>query len=482
MQFYLSPPSSIKKEDYFSLNYDKWDDYSYKTSFVLYFHSKSNTITEIGSVKILHKTEKSTINVIPKDFQELPEDFCSLGQEIEYYEKLKSLFPSDYLDLLDNLNDAAFFPAVREVFENIAGFKDSLLRSSEAEKALNEAELFLSGVPITKAFEFTYTSIIPGADKPHVVAFNFSDTLFLPNRIIALIGKNGTGKTQFMAKLALDLGGKGRKKRTEEMFVPHRPFFSKIIAISYSAFDKFARPSKNKSVSYKYCGLKDDKGFISAQRLLENYKEAVEKIVELDRLQEWRFILSAIIGEDVAFYYYSEIFENNNYEVLNQNNSRLLSSGQSFLMYVITEVIANIRKDSLLLFDEPEMHLHPDAIANLIRMIDRLLTTYDSYALLATHSPIILQEIPSRYVYVFDREGNVPRVRKLGTESFGENIEALTEEVFQTKNVQGTYKEVLKNLSNSMTYEQVLQLFDGRLSLNAKTYLAGLYSTPDTDG
>ena len=62
----------------------------------------------------------------------------------------------------------------------------------------------------------------------------------------------------------------------------------------------------------------------------------------------------------------------------------------------MTELVCNIEKESLILFDEPEIHLHPNAIANVMRMFSKLLEEYDSYAIFATHSPIILQNCHRR--------------------------------------------------------------------------------------
>ena len=152
-----------------------------------------------------------------------------------------------------------------------------------------------------------------------------------------------------------------------------------------------------------------------------------------------------------------------------------MSSGQSILMYVVTEILANIREDSLVLFDEPEMHLHPNAISKLVTMLNQILERFDSYAILATHSPIILQEMPSKNVLVFERTGDIPSVRGLGIESFGENITTITKNVFETVNTEPNYKTVLKNLSKTRTFDEVSILFNERLSLNSEIYLKSCY-------
>ncbi|PTT75490.1 MULTISPECIES: AAA family ATPase [unclassified Chryseobacterium] len=482
MKFYVDK----KADQYpcFVLEHNSWDDFNRKTSFNLSFYDSERRYENIGKIKIMHEEEYETIEFIPREFEELPDEFCSLGQSIHFYKDLKSSLVDSQLfyTVLDALNDMAFLPAVRDRFENNRNFKTSLLRFSEAEKAFHEAKRVLENLPIEQDFIFTYQCHLPNANGIHKVDFNFGDNEYLPNRIIGLIGKNGTGKTQFLAQLAIDLSGQAEKELIDtETFYPSRPLFSKVITVSYSAFDKFSRPQKDKSFSYKYCGLRDENDkLLTSTKLIKNYENAVKAIWDTNRHNKWYKIMNTIIGTHLADIFYEEIFENENFEIVDNTTSKLLSSGQSFLMYVITEILASIRENSLLLFDEPEMHLHPNAIANFIRMLDILLGEFDSYAVVATHSPIIIQEIPSRYIKVFDREGDVPFIRNLGLESFGENLDELTEEVFQTKDVKGTYKEVFEKLCKQFSYEEVLNLFENKLSLHSKTYLYNLYNNEES--
>lgn len=477
LKFYIDEPEQNSTPPYFILRYNSWDDYGRQTTFNLTYIDSKRQYHSIGKVKIMHEEEPTTIKFIPKSFSELSDKFCSLGQSIGYYEELKYHLPNNYQEVLEALNDAAFLNGVQDRFENNYNFTRSLLRSSEAEKALYEAKKRLLGHSIDSNFTFTYNCQVKNANGKHTVNFNFGDKDDLPNRIIAFIGKNGTGKTQVLSHLALDLSGQSKKILKEDVFTPKRPLFSKIITVSYSIFDNFTRPKSNKQFSYVYCGLKDLNGrLLTSNKLINNYQISVEKIKEdYNKGRYWYDILKTILGEETTGYFYEEIFENENYQIVDNKTEKILSSGQSFLMYVITEVIANIKPDSLILFDEPEMHLHPNAIANLIRMLDKLLNRFDSYAIIATHSPIIIQEIPSNYVTVFDREGNTPMTYKLGFECFGENIDFLTQEVFKTKDVNGNYKEVLLKLSKKFSYDEVLNLFDNKLILNAKSYLLGLY-------
>lgn len=476
MNYYIDDIPREASYPCFRLVSSTWDDFSCKTTFKLQFYDLNQQLLYIGSVKIGHIEEETTINVIPKVFSSLDENYFSLGQEISYYERLNFHLKDQFDDILENLNDIAFFGAIRDKIEHTRSFRVSLIRSSEAEGVLNNAKNVIYNIPFENQYMFSYSKLIQGASEPHRVNFNFDLYKDMPNRIIALIGKNGTGKTQLLAHIANDLSDINKIELDKSTFSPHRPLFTKIIAISFSYFDNFSRPEKGRSISYRYCGIRNSNGeIIKSEEILNNYKESIAKIVESNIQRHWYNYLNIILGEELTNYYYDEIFTNQNIEVVIQKSNRLLSSGQSFLMYIFTEIIANIRYGSLLLFDEPELHLHPNAVANIIRIIEEILKKNKSFAIIATHSPQIIQEIPSRFVKVIEREGSIPIVRELYLECFGENLDTITNDIFLTKDVDGNYKDVLKGLASKMTFEEVNSLFENRLSLNAKTWLLEQY-------
>ena len=227
-----------------SIESDSWNDYGYYTTFHLnyWIGSTHKAFPTDFDVKILDRDKN--IATLPAQFQQLDDSYCSLGQQIEYYQALFSLDDSVYQDILTGLNDVVFNQRIAGEFEQEEGFQKSLLRFSEAEKAYKEGGLVIRKQATEKerkAFKFDFECKVRGAEDFHRVDFDFSHDRTGLFRISAIIGRNGTGKTQFLANFANAMSG---WKREEGHFSPERPAFSKVVAISYSVFDEFERPSE----------------------------------------------------------------------------------------------------------------------------------------------------------------------------------------------------------------------------------------------
>lgn len=57
------------------------------------------------------------------------------------------------------------------------------------------------------------------------------------------------------------------------------------------------------------------------------------------------------------------------------------------------------------MLDEPESHLHPPLLSAFIRSLSELLILRNGVAIIATHSPVILQEVPKRCAWILNRSG-----------------------------------------------------------------------------
>ena len=471
------PPRQGQYRSQIVLTYDDWNDYGYRTSFCMYYCDPQGNIHEIGAVKIYYRENEvngkysyctHTRDSLGHEIRTLPKDYCSLGQDLNYYENIKKLLPKEFYEVLTRLNDIAIHENIKNTFIERHGVTESLLRFSSAQKALNEAKAQILGQKITeKDISFSYQLKMPYDSSTTRMTFNFTRHDFLPYRINIIIGKNGTGKTQLLSHLANSLSGYTENKEAD-CFIGNRPPIDKVMSISYSAFDCFKKPpqdfvGKRSIFSYVYCGIQSEHGTLSLQDLKNNLSNAFKTVKAKQRTEVWHEVLSELMEEEHKKTV--EAISAENFDAIN------LSSGQQILICTMTELIANIENESIILFDEPEIHLHPNAISNVVRMFYKLLDIFNSYAIFTTHSPIILQEIPSKYIQIIERIDGMPFVRKPDVECFGNNISNIIFDVFDVKGSESNYKSIIRKMLQYKTKDEIRHLFGNKLSLNALIYL-----------
>lgn len=470
----------------FILTDDTWDDFGSKITFHLSYVDQENHETWIGTVKIMQGSDAPSEGsgyvrrpVLPPVFPLLGPEFISLGQEEDYYLNLRKLHPDGGIAVLEALRDVAWRPALAAPFEAASQYRNGLMRSSSAKRASVYGQRLIREGEINEDQSFTYSLAIEGADSETEVRITFSDDDPLPGRIAAVIGRNAVGKTRFMSSLAADLAQTGRVSaetlKAREKRFPHRmPLFNRVIAASYSAIDRFKRPTATEEISYIYCGIRDDNGRPSPRALAETYTANLNRVAKMDRSDEWlRYIRLAFGDEGGA----AAIALSRDLGATDETSAfEELSSGQAMLCHFVTGLLAWIQPNTLVLFDEPETHLHPNAVAHLFVVLSAILETYESRAVVATHSALVIQEIPAERVVHFVRTGNTTVAEKLGLESFGESLSELTKHVFETIEVESLYKNALRKLAEGRSLEQALARFEGKLSLNAKAYLLAQYA------
>ena len=123
------------------------------------------------------------------------------------------------------------------------------------------------------------------------------------------------------------------------------------------------------------------------------------------------------------------------------------SAGQKFVGFALTNLYATLKPGALLLFDEPEIHSHPRMLTVLMRQLHTLLERHDAFSIVATHSPIVLQETPGKQVRILHRyEGGFPAVKPYSTECFGESLDDIVDLGFQLDAPARNYGQHLKHL------------------------------------
>ena len=441
----------------FELCEDGFDDYGYKTRYSLYYYSEPGKYKTIGWVRIMKRDEQVTYEYIEGKITSLGKDFCSVGQRLDYYLTIKNILGPQYKNFLHAMRDAAVFSQICDEFSDTFGFKNSLLRFPEAEEALQYAVYKLAGYPVNDAISFVFKVQMPYYEEEMLnVKFDMGDIQYEDNlnRVIALIGNNGVGKTTVLSQLAECI-----VKGKDERFTPRRPIFKKVISASYSIFDKFFKADVS-SFNYTYCGIqKKGGGLMEEQEIKQRRMASIDMVKRHDRNRKLHHYMTILLPNELV----TPLFDGDTFEFqekVYENNMERYSSGQSMLMNLIIEIVANIRQNTLILIDEPEVHLHPKGITTFINILNTICKQFASCCILATHSAVVVQELLSRNVIVMNRnEDGSPYVMPMRVESLGENLTTITEDVFGRGEVSPYYKKVVRKLVEDNTnIEDVLHL------------------------
>jgi predicted ATP-dependent endonuclease of OLD family len=123
--------------------------------------------------------------------------------------------------------------------------------------------------------------------------------------------------------------------------------------------------------------------------------------------------------------------EGDDFRVRLFNIFRTASSGHKTVLLTMTKLVEVVGERTLVLIDEPEAHLHPPLAASFIRAFSALLASRNGLAILATHSPVMLQEVPQDCVWLLFRNGENIEVERPQIETFAETLGVLTREVFR---------------------------------------------------
>ena len=127
----------------------------------------------------------------------------------------------------------------------------------------------------------------------------------------------------------------------------------------------------------------------------------------------------------------------------------MLSSGQLHLFMLLSHVFANANLNTLFILDEPEVHLHPKAIMDFLGIFGKILSVFDSYAIIATHSPLVIREMRGQNVFLMQRmnDGSFS-MSTLPFETFGENIASLYQSIFNYDEKTSLFSKAVRQMVN----------------------------------
>lgn len=484
-----------------------WDDYSFKTSFEAVYYDQSKFEHRLGTLKIGFNGQQHgwTLDNIERSFNKLQDNWFSLGQDVDYYRNIQEVMSGDVKDAyLRSINDFAANALILRNVQDEPVFKDSLTRSVSMSVINGQFKRVLNGQVVLSEFRFGFKDDGDSFNAPLDLLFHVKPDSKPPTNVHVLIGRNGVGKTTLLNNMVTSLVGE--KKERCQFFEQHYfgypeilapDYFSRVVSVSFSAFDPFLPPINHAEiglgVAYSYIGMKKvslDK-ITPGENLVKNDVDLHDDFIksleyclnQSAKRERWLNAIKRLQSDDnFAKMGLGRLLEVSIEEALQIAKSKQgqMSSGHAIILNTITQLINTVEEKTLILIDEPESHLHPPLLSAFIRAISELLINRNGVAIIATHSPVVVQEVPKSCVWILNRAGLEARADRPERETFGENTGILTREIFGLEVTKSGYHEMLANAVDSGgTYESILKEFNGQLGAEAQGLLSILIDARD---
>ena len=467
------------------LTLDDWNDYSYRTLYQIILFDENGIKHDLKYIKIANFGQTTETRIeLPEEFESLDDRYFSLGQSSEYYEIIQALNPELKKLLLSGLKDIVYDKELqaRALREDVT--QTSLLRGSSLVTIKGQYKRILNNEAILTPYNFSYRTIQTGNEAGYELSFNVVQESNPPTNIHVLIGRNGVGKTHLLNNMVKSFIGdeeaKGEFIQAVEAWEEAGEFFSRVVSVSYSAFDPFMPYEERTYPNYSYIGLKRVKKKTTLKgetRLAVEFFCSIKHCFSVGKKEKWIKAVRSLESDPIFTEKITELLDN----PLERNKTielfKRLSSGHSIVLLTITKLVEKIEEKTLVLLDEPEAHLHPPLQSAFIRALSDLLINRNAVAIIATHSPVIAQEVPKRCIWKLSRVGVEAKAERFETETFGETIGKLTHEVFGLEvNKSGFYKLLNDDVNDGKSYDQIIQKYGEQLGFEARLLLRSLLS------
>lgn len=495
---------------------DYWDDwFSFRTMFTLWVFDEAGTRHRVGSVKIGQVGLRSSRGAEPgtalppntrfpnltSTFNRLNDQFFSLGQDENYYETLNGFSLALRERILVGLRDCAFNLTIFEAARTEAVMQTSLLRGIREQNVRGRLHRLSRGDATLTEFQFGYEFPFAGdgIDIPRLT-FEVTPESQPPTNVHVLIGRNGVGKTRCMRGLAEALlrrpaaPGQTQGSILVDADADEAWSFAGLVMISFSAFDDFdLRPRPSDAIGSQQVGLvhhfEDEDGdeyvgMKNPAQLAQDFSESFSRCRDGLRSMRWRAAVETLEADD--------LFEEANVtSLLDMGDDeweeeavtlfKRLSSGHAIVLLTMTRLVELVDERTLVLLDEPEGHLHPPLLSAFIRALSDLLIKRNGVAVIATHSPVVLQEVPRSCAWKLRRSRRVAVVERPAVETFGENIGILTREVFGFEITKAGFHRLLDQAvsEEQLDYDGVVEKFSGQLGAEARAIVQALIAERD---
>lgn len=484
------------------LDHSDWDDwFLYETIFGVEYVDSDGKIHSVGGIRIgkvgmkgakLKDKELRSERVpdLEIEFEELSYKYFSVGLDVTYYENLINLGDTIRNQVLKSLKDIAYDDEAYKIAIDEDVTRTSLLRDVSVVAVTGQLRRLSRGDSNLSEYSFKYTSKQNKEGDALELTFDVKPESNPSTNLHVIIGRNGVGKTYLMngminslIKPHLKNNGKFERTGSTSMLTEDTNIFANLIFVSFSAFDENTpiRIGEDdiESIKYSYVGLKrfNSAGAViskSAEKLKIDFSLSLMNCIKLKKIELWSRIIKMLYSDPIFSDH--DPLKLADYDLRRKNYSEEVqkmfneySSGHRIVLLTVTKIIESIEEKSLIILDEPESHLHPPLLASFTKALSKLLIARNGVGIVATHSPVIAQEVPKDCIWRLSRKGIHSKAERFSEETFGENVGSLTKELFGLEvDKSGFYQLVEEAANSSLDYEDVLEKFDCELGREAQ--------------
>ena len=372
-----------------------------------------------------------------------------------------------------------------EDFSSAEVFRHAFLRTSENAFVVKHArEIFEGSVASVVDARQSFTAHVKLGSTSVAFDFTFPEAGIAPHRLAVIIGRNGAGKTaslRAIGKRLIDSRSRGAR------FTPE-PSFNRLLIFAHSRTLGRFKAASNRSTSgtQQLFPLDPRTRFEGNRRLTEQFVSGARTTSQTGAsLRNLDAMISAELGgltiavpvrdsdtvtapgaagRFLPLRHFSKGGERARLDLLasvdvsrplkaidTNGAQRRLSIGQDIFLTFVLQVFAEIGPGSIVLVDEPENYLHPSLVSQFIRVLYQLLHNNKSIAIVATHSPYVVREVPTSQVFVLASTGPeyMPAVERPRLPTFGASVSAISDFVFGDSLRDHLFTRVLKDFAAS---------------------------------
>jgi ABC-type multidrug transport system ATPase subunit len=465
------------------------------------------------------------------------ESYVGVLDSVESYSQLIHLLGFDRaITALRRLGDAAVLrtegtDAARLPLFDTDQFHLGALRASSNYIAFRHGRRYLRPEPqapvADAATSFRMMTNLLAADNPYDIDFDFQSDELNRDRVAVLIGRNGTGKTQLLLSLIRSQRSSQAGEAAVSTVFDTAPKFSRLMAFSSVASDTYPRSIPPwEGIDYQYFSMianTDSEADASTGALIDCLRDnrqfepfsqgmpftgptrlnmlerslaplSFSKTIHLplrDQPAPHDFFDVRTWQGRAYFPLFRSLNEQRQLQLVRQVDwsrspvtfglgeaPRTLSSGEQAMLRFAAQAVGSIEQGSILLFDEPETHLHPNYVSDFMSILYTLLAATKSVAIIVTHSAYIVREVPRQRVRILSLDERTISIDQPRLQTFGASIDSISQFVFGDSDMSHSYQDLLVGWVNSLdpgvTIEHIVQAYGERLNPETLSYVAHL--------